>query len=171
MSKIGIFFAPKGGSTEKVAKKIQAQLPDADLHCVADIEISEMLKYDKLILGIATIGKETWDQDYKKSGWDLKLPVVENTDFSGKTVALFGLGDSVTYGLNFVDAMGILGRTIKKQGGKLVGFTDTKDYNFTESQAIENDQFMGLPIDEDFEDEKTNERITQWIKELNDSML
>ncbi|MFO7865010.1 MAG: flavodoxin [Salinivirgaceae bacterium] len=171
MSKIGIFFAPKGGSTEEVAKKIQAQLPNADLHCVADTEISEMLKYDNLIMGIATIGKETWDQDYKKSGWDIKLPEVEKTDFSGKTVALFGLGDSVTYDLNFVDAMGILGRTLKKQGAKLVGYTDTKDYNFRESQAIENNQFMGLPIDEDFEEEKTNERITQWIKDLNKTML
>mgnify|MGYP006446503835 CR=1 FL=1 len=170
MHNTGIFYAPKGGSTEKVAKKIQKHLPGADIYSLPEAGIENMLKYDNLILGIATIGQETWKQDIQKSGWDLILPHIDKADFSGKKVAIFGLGDSVTYDLHFVDAIGVLGRKLKERGAKLIGYTNTSDYSFRESQAIEGDKFMGLPIDEDFEEEKTDERIDQWIKELTKKM-
>lgn len=169
MNKTGIFYAPKGGNTELAAQKIHKHLPEADMLLVSENSIQEMLKYDNLILGIATIGKETWNQDINKNNWDFILPQFENVDFSGKTVALFGLGDSVTYDLHFVDAMGTLARIMRDKGAKLVGFTDTKDYSFRESAAIEDGRFMGLPIDEDFEDEKTDERILLWINDIKKS--
>lgn len=170
MNKTGIFYAPKGGNTEKVAKKIHAQIKEADLHSVPEADIDQMMQYDNLIMGIATIGKETWSQETKKSGWDLIIPHIDQADFSGKKVAIFGLGDSITYDLNFVDAIGVLGRKIRNCGGELIGYTDTKDYNFRESDAVEGDKFMGLPIDEDFEDEKTDKRITQWVNDLTKKM-
>ncbi len=170
MNKTGIFYAPKGGNTENVAKKIHAKFPEADINSVPEAGVDHMLKYENLILGIATIGKETWDQDEQKTGWDLIIPHLDNADFSEKNVAIFGLGDSVTYDLQFVDAIGILGRKLREKGANLIGFVDTKDYSFRESQAIEGDKFMGLPIDEDFEDEKTDERIDQWIKDLKKTM-
>lgn len=170
MSKTGIFYGPIGGNTENTAQKIHKHLPEADLHSVPENGVSEMLKYDNLILGIATIGQETWNQDVRKSGWNTLLPELSEADFTGKTVALFGLGDSVAYDLHFVDAMGILAKLMRENGATLIGFTDTKGYTFRESQAIENDKFMGLPIDEDFEEDKTDERIAQWINEIKNKM-
>lgn len=170
MNTTGIFYAPKGGSTEKIAKKIHQHMPSAALKSVPEASVDDMMHYDNLILGIATIGKETWNQEIKKSGWDLVMPHIDKADFTGKKVAIFGLGDSVTYDLHFVDAVGILGEKLRERGAELIGFTDTKDYNFRESKAIEGDQFMGLPIDEDFEEEKTDERIDQWVKDLTKKM-
>jgi flavodoxin I len=170
MAKIGIFYAPKGGSTEKVAQKVHKHLPGTELFSVPEAGVNEMMQFDHLIMGIATIGKETWDQKIKKSGWDLVLPHIDEADFSGKKVAIFGLGDSVTYDLQFVDAIGILGRKLRDKGAELIGFVPTKDYSFRESEAVEGDMFMGLPIDEDFEEEKTDERIASWIEEITKKM-
>jgi len=170
MAKIGIFYAPKGGNTEKVAQKVHKHVADSEMFSVPEAGVNEMMQFDYLIMGIATIGKETWDQKIKKSGWDLILPHIDKADFSGKTVAIFGLGDSVTYDLQFVDAIGILGRKLKEKGAELIGFVPTTDYNFRESEAIEGDMFMGLPVDEDFEEEKTDERIAAWTQEITKKM-
>lgn len=170
MNKTGIFYGRMGGSTEKVAKKIHKHLPEAQLHSVPENGVKEMLQYDNLILGIATLGQETWGQDTKKSGWDAIIAEVKKANFEGKTVAIFGLGDSVTYDLHFVDSIGTIARIMRENGAKLIGFTDTKDYSFRESKAIENDKFMGLPIDEDFEEDKTDQRIKKWIDEIKNKM-
>lgn len=170
MAKIGIFYAPKGGSTEKVAQKVNKLLPGTELFSVPEAGVNEMMQFDYLIMGIATIGKETWDQKIKKSGWDLILSHIDEADFSGKKVAIFGLGDSVTYDLQFVDAIGILGKKLRAKGAELIGFVPTKDYSFRESEAVEGDLFMGLPIDEDFEEEKTDERIANWVEEITKKM-
>jgi flavodoxin I len=45
-----------------------------------------------------------------------------------------------------------------------LGFVDAKDYNFTDSEAVNDDGFFcGLPIDEDNEAELTTERLEKWI--------
>src|SRR6056297_144297 len=89
MNTTGIFYAPKGGSTEKIAKKIHQHLPSAALKSVPEASVNDMMHYDNLILGIATIGKETWNQEIKKSGWDLVMPHIDKADFTGKKVAIF----------------------------------------------------------------------------------
>jgi flavodoxin I len=76
------------------------------------------------------------------------------------------LGDHITYAYHFVDSMGLLGKTIKKQGGLLFGATETEGYTFQDSEAISEGKFIGLPVDEDFESELTEDRVTVWINSL-----
>ena len=49
------------------------------------------------------------------------LPKLESADFSGKTVAIYGLGDQVGYAHEFVDAMAELYEFMGGWGAKEVG--------------------------------------------------
>ncbi|MDX9769594.1 MAG: flavodoxin [Tenuifilaceae bacterium] len=166
--KVGIFYGPTGGKTENVAQRLQQAFgqDNADLIPIKSSKASDLDKYENLILGCSTIGKETWDADRTKEDWDLFRPEIEKINYAGKTFALFGLGDSVTYAANFVDAMGVIANIMLAKGAKIVGQVPTSQYNFTDSEAVIDNQFIGLPIDEDFEPDLTDQRIASWAEEL-----
>ncbi len=166
--RVGIFYGPVGGSTERVAKKIQEAFGNdlADLHTIKDCKAKDLDKYENIIFGCSTIGKETWQADKPKPDWDIFRPEIDKIDYKGKTFALFGLGDSVTYTALFVDAMGILAKEMQRHGAKIVGRVPTCEYQFTDSEAVIDGQFIGLPIDEDFESDLTERRIKEWVDRL-----
>ena len=173
MKKTGIFYGPMGGSTERVAQLIFDELGEenAVLIPVKNSGADELKSYDKIVFGISTIGKETWDAQYKNNDWDVFFPLVEEIDFSGKTVALFGLGDSVSYSGFFVDAMGKLGKLLIEKNANIIGQTSPLNYTFDESEALIDGSFIGLPIDEDFEDHLTKERVKDWVDSIREKIL
>lgn len=168
MSKIGLFFGPLKGSVHRVAEKVKAAFGEqvVDLIAVSEASTADLEKYSLIIFGISTVGKETWDSDYSNTDWAKFFPNVSKIDFSGKTVAIFGLGDHITYSSYFVNAMGMLAKDLLKNGAKIVGQVDPAGYEFDESEAIIDGKFIGLPIDEDFESELTDERVANWVKSL-----
>jgi flavodoxin I len=168
MSKIGLFFGPLKGSVHRVAEKVKAAIGEqqVELISVNDAGASDLEKYDKIIFGISTVGKETWDSSYSNTDWSKFFPNISKVDFSGKTVAIFGLGDHVTYSNHFVNAMGVLANDLKKNGATIVGQVDPSGYEFDESEAVVDGKFIGLPIDEDFEPELTDERVLNWAKSI-----
>lgn len=170
MSKIGLFFGPEKGSVHRVAEKIVAAIGEDKIELVSvhTASAADLDKYDKIIFGISTVGKETWDSEYSNTDWSKFFPEVSKIDYSGKTIAVFGLGDHVTYPDHFVNAMGRLAKEIQKQNGKLVGGVDPEGYEFEESEALVNGTFVGLPLDEDFEPELTDDRIDGWLKSIKD---
>jgi flavodoxin I len=167
-SKVGIFYGPVGGSTEKVAQIIQKHfgMDMADLIPVKDSKANDLDKYENIIFGCSTIGKETWDADRSKADWDIFRPEIEKINYKGKNFGLFGLGDSVTYASNFVDSMGIIANIMLPKGAKIIGQVPTTDYQFKDSEAVINGQFIGLPIDQDFEPELTELRVKGWVEQL-----
>ena len=99
----------------------------------------------------------------------------------GKPVAIFGLGDSVGYGEDFVDAMEELHRYFEKAGAKMVGYVPIEGYTFTKSRCLiphlneitppeDGEKFCGLPVDEDSEGELTEERVKNWCTQLKSEM-
>jgi flavodoxin I len=168
MDKIGLFFGPIGGSTDKVGKKIAKAFGEDHIEFVPvkAAGTAELDKYDKIIFGISTLGRETWDGVHTKNDWDVFMPTLSEVDFSSKKVALYGLGDSVTYAQYFVDHMGVLAEILLAQNANIIGRCSTEGYTFEDSQAIYNDEFIGLPVDEDFEDYLTDERIEAWIENI-----
>ena len=166
MNKIGLFFGPEKGSVHRVAKKIQAAIGEdkVELISVNESSVAELEKYDKIIFGISTVGKETWDTDYSNNDWAKFFPEVSKTDYAGKVVALFGLGDHITYPDHFVNSMGKLAKEIMPLNATIVGQVDPEEYEFEDSEAIIDGQFIGLPVDEDFEPERTDKRITDWLE-------
>lgn len=168
MSKIGLFFGPLKGSVHRVAEKVKAAFGEQEVELVAVNEASaaDLEKYNLIIFGISTVGKETWDSNYSNTDWSKFFPNISKVDFSGKTVAIFGLGDHVTYSSYFVNAIGILAKELMKKGATIVGQVDPSGYEFDESEAIIDGKFIGLPIDEDFEPELTDERVANWVKSI-----
>jgi flavodoxin I len=47
-----------------------------------------------------------------------------------------------------------------------VGAVDTDGYTFDASEAVINGKFIGLPLDDVNEDDKTDTRIEAWIAEI-----
>jgi flavodoxin I len=168
MSKIAIFYGPVGGAVNRVADKIKSVIGDDNVELVAvkEATAANIEKYDKIIFGISTVGKDTWDSEFSTNDWGKFLPEISKVDYSEKTVAVYGLGDHVTYAHAFVDHIGLVGKELMKNGAVLVGPVDTEGYEFEESEAVVDGKFIGLPIDEDFEPELTDERIAAWIEQI-----
>jgi flavodoxin I len=98
--------------------------------------------------------------------WDIHLDLIEQVDFSGKKVALFGLGDASGYPDSYLDAMGALYETVRKQGVEIIGRWSAEDYLFTASRALEDGRFVGLALDADNEEHMSAKRISQWVAQL-----
>lgn len=173
MKKVGIFFGPAGGSTEKIAKLIQREFgsENADLNLIKDAKAVDLNKYDNIIFGCSTIGGETWDSDKSQSDWDLFRPELDKISYKGRVFAIFGLGNHVSYARHFVDNMGAIAKTILSKNAIIVGQCSTDGYEFIESEAVIDGKFIGLPIDEEFESEKSAERIQKWVSTIKKEFL
>jgi flavodoxin I len=101
--------------------------------------------------------------------WEEFLPNLSGADFSGKTIALYGLGDQAGYPANFVDAIGMLYDAFADCGAQFIGFTSTEGYEFDRSKAVLDDQFVGLVLDEDNQKELTEGRLADWLKQIESS--
>lgn len=168
MSKVAIFYGPKGGSVNRVAEIIKDKIGEdkAELVEVKGATVADLEKYDKIIFGLSTVGKDTWDSEYSTNDWGKFMPEIGKADYSEKKVAVYGLGDHVTYAHAFVDHIGLLGKELMKNGAVLAGPVDTVGYEFEESEAVVDGKFIGLPLDEDFEPEMTEERVVAWLETL-----
>jgi flavodoxin I len=168
MSKIALFFGPEKGAVNRVADKVAQAIgtDKVEMVLVKNATYKDLEKYDKIIFGISTVGKESWQSTYSNLDWAKFLPEIGKTRYEGKTLAIFGLGDHVTYAATFVDHIGLLARELIKNGAKLVGQVPAEDYEFDESEAVVDGHFLGLPIDEDFEPELTDERVQNWIEQI-----
>ena len=89
-------------------------------------------------------------------------------DLSGKTIALFGLGDQLGYGEWFQDALGMLHEQVLAQGATVVGYWPNKGYDFTASKGLTADgsKFVGLSLDEDSQYNLTDERLDTWCEQV-----
>lgn len=116
-------------------------------------------------------------------------PVLE-----GKKVAVFGLGDSVSYSENFADATGEvsvyrllvlylhlqstdlrnlypkqkLHDVFESLGCKMLGYSSTEGYLHDASKSQRGDNFIGLLLDAVNQEELTEERVKKWVASLKD---
>ena len=68
--------------------------------------------------------------------------------------------------INRLNAMGVLAKELVKNGAAIVGKVDPASYEFDDSEAIFDGMFIGLPIDEDFQPELTDERVSRWANAI-----
>ncbi|HAM97167.1 MAG TPA: flavodoxin [Marinilabiliales bacterium] len=171
-SKIAVLYGPKGGNTEKIAKLIAKKIghDKCDLIAVRDADETLLAPYNKLIIGGSTIGTHNWSHSNTSVDWDQFMPKFKKMNFAGKKVAIFGLGDHLAYTNHFVDEMFSLYQVLKNNGATIVGQWPTDGYEFNESAAIVNGKFVGLPIDEDHEDDLSEGRIDAWLNTLSAQM-
>lgn len=160
--KIGIFYGSTSGNSEAIAEELAFYLKKEDItsYNVAN-GIENIVDYKNIILITPTYGVGELQKD-----WELVKEAFKNIDFSDKIVALIGLGNQFAFGESFIGAIRILYDIILKNNGKIVGFTSPDGYLFKESEAIINDQFVGLALDETNQGNKTPERIERWLKNI-----
>lgn len=167
MSAIGIFYGSTSGVTQEIAEKIQGIIGEdtADLVSMEEDfnDYNDFLQYDYLLLGCSTWGAGEVQNYWRDPLFELEM---DKPDFSGKTVAIFGPGDCTGHGKHFVGALGTLYDQFKALGAKVVGSVPTEGYSFEKSTAIREGRFVGLPLDEKNESEKTDQRISDWLELL-----
>jgi len=161
MGKTAIFYGSTEGNTESVAFKLKDLLGDVDVYNVDSASADDLDKYDNLIFGAST-----WEIGELQEDWETFIDVLDDADFSGKTIAYFGLGDADGYPDTFVDAMGIIHEKIKDSGASFIGAVATEDYTFDDSAALYDGKFIGLPVDEDNESDMTDERLEKWVADI-----
>jgi flavodoxin I len=166
MSKTALFYSPQGGNVNRVTNKLGEMIGNdkVDIIPVKEVEKGDLYKYNKIILVGSTVGADHWNNEIVEDEWIEFFTKIMEISFEKKKVAIVGLGNSVLYPEHFVDGMANLNERITKQNAKILGFVDAKDYDFTDSEAVNDDGlFCGLPIDEDNEAELTTERLEKWI--------
>lgn len=81
-------------------------------------------------------------------------------------MAVFGLGDSVSYAENYADATGELHDVFESLGCKMLGYTSQEGYQHEASKAIRGESFCGLLLDAVNEDDLTEGRVKNWVEKL-----
>lgn len=164
MKKIGLFYGSDTGNTEEIALKIRSKISKEQVYLIDmyDARVEDFAQYDQIILGLST-----WHDGQLQSDWDTFFEAFKEVDFTGKKVALFGLGDQYVYCDYFIDGVGIIGEVVLKNGGTIVGKWSTEGYEHTESKAeLEKGTFLGLAIDEDNQFDQTDDRVAAWVKQI-----
>lgn len=162
---IALLYGSTTGNTADVAVKVQEYMGDTDVELfdVKDVGLDPLNYFQQVIFAIPT-----WDYGEVQEDWQDVWDEVDDTDFTGKTIALIGVGDQYAYAEWFLDAMGMLHDKVVAKGAKIVGHWSAEDYEFDASKALLDDEktFAGLAIDEDCQPELTDKRIATWCDQV-----
>ena len=156
--KTAIFYGSTTGVTQDIAERV-GKLLNADVFSASDIE--KICDYDFAILATST-----WGMGDLQDEWVDALDKLKTLDIAGKKIGLIGVGDQEGFGDTFVDGIGIIYDEIKDKGITLVGKTSNEGYSFSSSRAAEDDEFIGLVIDENNQSNLTDERINAWVAKV-----
>lgn len=160
MKKTALFYSFNSKKTAKIAGIIYNAFSGENIQLinVDEVKKEDFLEFDNLIVGVPT-----WFDGELPNYWDELLPTLEEIDFSNKRIAVFGLGDQKGYPENFCDAIGIMAAFFEEKGALIVGKIPLDGYTFESSKAVRNEQFLGLPLDQENQARLTNGRIEQWV--------
>lgn len=164
MKKTVVIYGSTTGSCEDYANRIASKL-GADVFNVTDVDGGKVEAYDNLLLGTST-----WGEGDVQDDWYDGVKVLESANLKGKAVAIFGCGDAMGYPDSFCGGMAEIYRAVKDSGANILGMVDAGDYNYGSSQAVIGGKFVGLAIDINETDSKTEERIDKWIEEIKPSL-
>ena len=160
MNKTCIIYGSSTGTCQDLASRIAAKLgvDNADVFDAGSISAEQIEGYQNLVLGTST-----WGAGEMQDDWYDGVKAVKAANLNGKTVAIFGCGDSEGYSDTFCGGMGELYNATKEAGAKVIGQVSTDGYTYDDSEAVVDGQFVGLALDEVNEDDKTDERIDAWV--------
>lgn len=160
MKYTGIFYGSSTGNTEFAAQRIAAELgiSNSDVYDVSADCVSKLKDYKNLIFGFSTWGPGEVQDDFSDF-----LDYVSELDFSGKTIALFALGDQVISENSFVDSLGRVYDFFQTKNCKIIGNWPVDGYVFKQSKGVIGNSFVGLALDEDNQSNLTDSRIKSWV--------
>lgn len=164
MNKTIVIYGSSTGTCQAIAENIAGKL-GADIIDVQNLVSGMVGANENLILGTST-----WGAGELQDDWYDGLKVLQGANLAGKTIAFFGCGDCESYGDTFVSGIGELYNGIKDSGATFIGRVPTEGYTFSDSEAIIDGDFIGLPLDDVNEVDKTEERIDAWIEKIKDKL-
>ena len=152
-----VIYGSSTGTCEAIAEKIASKLGCEAVN-VQELTTDIIDNHQNLILGTST-----WGAGELQDDWYDGLKTLKESDLSGKVIAFFGCGDCESYSDTFVGGMGELYNGIKDSGAHFIGSVDTDGYTYDDSEAVIDGRFIGLPLDEINEEDKTDSRIEEWL--------
>merc|ERR1712032_1627145 len=137
-AEVGLFYSTSTGNTEAAADWIKQKFGGeiTDPTDIGEVDLSDLEGYSSLIVGAPTWNTGA-DEGRSGTAWDEVIEEIKDSDLSGKKVAVFGCGDSSSYG-----------------------------YYFAESKSVIDGKFCGLPLDEDNESDMTEDRVAAWCAQI-----
>ena len=159
-----VIYGSSTGTCEAIAEKIASKLGCEAVN-VQDLTADIITNHQNLILGTST-----WGAGELQDDWYDGLKTLQSSGLKGKTIAIFGCGDCATYSDTFVGGMGELYNGIKDSGAHFIGSVATDGYTFDDSEAVINGKFIGLPLDDINEDDKTDIRIETWLAQVSPNL-
>lgn len=156
MDKVHVIYGSTTGMTEAIAQRIAADFGTTATNIAtagADAFDAELV-----ILGTSTWGCGDPQDDWASSG----LSLLQAADWTGKKVAVFGLGDCQGFADTFCDAAADLAQMAISKGATLIGNVPSDTFPGISSKIVDGDHLLGLAIDETNEADKTDERIAAW---------
>ena len=170
LGSVGIIYGSDTGVTEEITSDIAGKIEAENIEVieVSKADIEDFTRFDLLFIGLST-----WYDGDLQSDWEDYFDTFKTIDFMDQPVAIFGLGDQLGYDDYFVDGIGILAEVILENGGTIIGHWPSEDYDFSASKGITADEnyFYGLALDEDNEPQKSPERITQWLEQVQEEYV
>lgn len=161
MKKTVIIYGTSTGVCEDLANRIGTKLGVDNIINVTSLDDNVIADNENLILGTST-----WGAGEVQDDWYDGLKIIKSANLNGKTVALFGCGDSESYPDTFVGGMAEIYHAVTDAGAQVIGAVATEGYTFDDSESVVDGKFVGLALDEVNEDSKTDERIDAWVTEI-----
>ncbi|WP_311442546.1 flavodoxin FldA [Hoylesella enoeca] len=160
MKKTIVVYGSSTGTCQSIAETIASKL---------GVEAIDVTKFDASVIAAndnLLLGTSTWGAGELQDDWYDGLNVLKAADLAGKTVAVFGCGDSESYSDTFCGAMAEIYNAAKDAGATLVGEVSTDGYTYDDSEAVVDNKFVGLALDDVNEDDKTEGRIDAWLEAI-----
>ena len=164
MKKTVIIYGSSTGTCQSIAETIASKL-GAETVDVANLDEQTIKDNDNLILGTST-----WGAGELQDDWYNGITILKRVGLSGKTVAIFGCGDSESYSDTFCGGMKELYDAAKSAGAEVLEGVPTDGYSFDDSESVIDGKFVGLALDANEDDAKSEERIDNWIKLISSSL-
>ena len=156
-----MFWGSSSQMTAMASEGIKSELEllnhEVDSYDVRD-GIESLSSYKNVI-----ICSPTWNVGELQDDRDMLFDDFQKISFNNVTGAFFGSGDQFGYSCIYLDALGILARKFIENGGDLIGKWSTDGYEFDESIALQDGDFLGLALDYDNQSSLSEERIKKWV--------
>ena len=155
-----VIYGSSTGSCQSIAETIASKLGVESMY-VTTFDKDVIANHDNLILGTST-----WGAGEMQDDWYDGVKTIKSTGLAGKTVALFGCGDSESYPDTFCGGMKELYDAVVEAGAMVLPGVPTDGYTFDDSDSVIDGKFVGLALDEVNEDDKTEERVDAWLEAI-----
>lgn len=156
MDKVHVIYGSTTGTTEAVARRIASDFGTEAVNVAS--AGADAFDAELVILGTSTWGCGEAQDDWAATG----LPLLEAADWTGRKVAVFGLGDAQGFADTFCDAAADLANKAVARGAALVGTMPLDAFPGVCSKIAEGDRLLGLALDETNEPDRTDTRIAAW---------